>query len=76
MRNSVVKREWWSEREGERGRQRKVGSEGEREEIMEGRDNLCVCVIAEGVIVEQFCYKLGLILAHIAALSPDHHAKV
>ena len=37
---------------------------------------MCVCVNAEGLIVEQFCYKLGLILACIAALSPDHHAKV
>ena len=31
---------------------------------------------AEGLIAEQFCYKLGLILARIASQNPDHHSKV
>lgn len=31
---------------------------------------------AEGLIVEQFCYKLGLILAQIAATNPHHSSKV
>ncbi|CAI8048545.1 Phosphatidylinositol 4-kinase alpha [Geodia barretti] len=30
----------------------------------------------EGVIVEQFCYKLGLILSQIAATNPSHSSKI
>ena len=33
-------------------------------------------VITEGLIVEQFCYKLGLILSHIAAWNTDQHSQV
>lgn len=41
----------------------------------EGRE--CVCVVfLEGLIVEQFCYKLGLILTQIAAWNQDQHTKV
>ena len=36
---------------------------------------MCV-VFLEGLIVEQFCYKLGLILTQIAAWNQDQHTKV
>ena len=31
---------------------------------------------AEGLIVEQFSYKLGLILTHLAAWNPDQRTQV
>ena len=41
-----------------------------------GREVEVLSLFTEGLIVEQFCYKLGLILTQIAARSPDHHSQV
>ena len=40
-------------------------------------DEWCLNLYIEGLIAEQFCYKLGIILANVATVcNPEHANKV